>query len=108
MLKTTAEYDRDSIIIIIIIIIIMCHHSPINEPCPLLGFFFLRRFSRNLFLQGEIVILTPNPQSEGAVLRIYTPGDRVPSYTPGHWVASVPQDRHFRYPLTWAPEGKIV
>jgi hypothetical protein len=28
-----------------------------------------------------------------------------PSYTPGHWVAQVPRDRHFPYPLTWAPEG---
>jgi hypothetical protein len=26
------------------------------------------------------------------------------SYTQGHWVAQVPWDRHFPYPLTWAPE----
>jgi hypothetical protein len=34
------------------------------EPWPLLGFFFLRRFSTKHFLQRE-VILTPNPQPGG-------------------------------------------
>jgi hypothetical protein len=57
-------------------------YSPINEPWPSLGFLFLRRFSPNLFLQCEVVSVTPNPQPGGPSLRIYTPGDRVAQQYP--------------------------
>jgi hypothetical protein len=86
---------------------LFCVHYK-NEPWPLLGFLFLKRFSTNFFLQGEVVSLTPNPQPEGPGLRIYTPGDRVPRYTPGHWVSRVLRYRHFLYPLTSAPERGVI
>jgi hypothetical protein len=56
--------------------------QPKYEPWPLLGFFFLRRFSTNFFLQGEVVSLTPNPKPGGPGLRIYTPRDRVAQQYP--------------------------
>jgi hypothetical protein len=39
-------------------------------------YFFLGRFSKNFFLQGEVVSLTPNPQPGGPGLRIYNPPPR--------------------------------
>jgi hypothetical protein len=81
------------------------HHSPINEPWPLLEF-FCRRFSTNLFLQSEVVSLTPNPQPGGPD-HYLQPADR-PSYTTGHWVARVPRDCQIPYPLTWAPEEREI
>jgi hypothetical protein len=64
--------------------------------------FFLRRFSTNLFLEGKVVSLTPNPQPEGPVSVLIPPETGLPSCTPGHWTAWVPWDQ---YPLTSDPEG---
>jgi hypothetical protein len=59
------------------------HHSAINEPWALLGFFFtLRRFSTNFFLHGEVVSLMPNFQPEVPGLHICTPRDRVAQLYP--------------------------
>jgi hypothetical protein len=47
----------------------------------------------------------PTPNLEDQVSNLYIPETGWPNYVPGHWVALVPRDRHFPYPLTWAPEG---
>jgi hypothetical protein len=36
---------------------------------------------------------------------LYPPEAGLSRYGPGHWVAPVPRDHHFPYPLPWAPEG---
>jgi hypothetical protein len=52
----------------------------------------------------ELLAPRPTPNLENQVSDLYPPETGWPSYTPGHWVARVPRDRHFPYPLTWAPE----
>jgi hypothetical protein len=47
----------------------------------------------------------PTPNLEDQVSNLYPLEIGWPSCTPGHWVARVPRDRCFLYPLTWAPEG---
>jgi hypothetical protein len=64
---------------------------------------FIRRFSTNFFLQGE-VSLTPNPQPGGPG----PPETGLPSYTPRHCVTPVPRVRYFPYPLTWASEWLVT
>jgi hypothetical protein len=80
------------------------HHSPINEPWPLLGL-FLRKCSTNLFLQGEVVSLTPNPQPGGPGLRIYTPppGDRVAQLYPWTLGSSYTSGSPFSVPIYMGP-----
>jgi hypothetical protein len=69
---------------------------------------FSLKVSKKIVLRGEVVSFTPSLQPGGPCLRMYTPGAGLPSYTPGHWVARVPRDHHFPYPLTWAPEGEHI
>jgi hypothetical protein len=47
----------------------------------------------------------PTPNLEDQVSEFVPPEDKVAQMCPGHWAAWVPQDRHFPYSLTWAPEG---
>jgi hypothetical protein len=47
---------------------------------------------------------TPNLEDQASVF-IPLPETWLHRYTSGHWVARVPRDRHFPYPLTWDPEG---
>jgi hypothetical protein len=56
------------------------------------------------FFRGGVVSPTSNPQLEDQVSEFISPETGWPSYTLGHWIARVPRDRHFPYPLTWAPE----
>jgi hypothetical protein len=65
---------------------------PRHRPADIASCFLTYSF----FPGWGLLAPTPNPQHGRSGLRLYAPG---------HWVAWVPRDRHFRYPLTWAPEG---
>jgi hypothetical protein len=79
------------------------YHSPINESWPLVEF-FLGDSQQISFYKVRLSASNPTPKLEDS---IFIPsGDRVAQLYPRYWVARVPRDHHFLYPLMWAPEGK--
>jgi hypothetical protein len=79
-------------------------YSPINEPWPLLGSFSLEDSQQIPFYRVRLSASRPTPNLEDQV-SVFIPLEAgLPSYASGQWVARVPWDRHFPYPLTWAPE----
>jgi hypothetical protein len=52
----------------------------------------------------ELLAPRPTPNLEDQVSEFISPRDRAAQLDPAYWVAWEPRDRHFPYPLMWAPE----
>jgi hypothetical protein len=90
--ETTSRYHRQ------------WQQSPINKPWPLLGLFSFEDSQKIYFYRARLLTSRPTPNLEEQVTVFIALETGLPSFNPGHCVDRVHRDRHFPYPLTWAPK----